>query len=319
MTRTTVTSIAREIPTEAAAWVFLEEMRWPHGPTCPKCHGSDVYLIVPANGTSRATRTGTMSERRVWNCRKCRRQFSATTGTVLHGTKIPLRTCILVLFEMAASKNGVAALEIQRKYGLTSRAAWHLMHRVRRAMTGALGPKLSGDVTADETYIGGAPANRHANDWRERQSGKTDKVAIVTVIESKTRRTRSRAVPNVTGRTLRKFIEANVDMPVSTLHSDKLHGYIKIGERMAGHYSVDHSAGEYATDKTKGTNQVENFFSQLKRSLDGTHHHVSTIHLNRYLGEFGWRYATCKLSDEERFALLLDQLDGRLMYQTLTA
>ena len=106
-------------------------------------------------------------------------------------------------------------------------------------------------------------------------------------------------------------------MPFATLHTDSLHAYKNIGATMAGHHSVDHSKGEYATDKTKGTNQVENFFSQLKRSLDGTHHHVSREHLDRYLGEFDFRYATCKMSDTERMSLLIDQLDGRLTYDDL--
>lgn len=119
----------------------------------------------------------------------------------------------------------------------------------------------------------------------------------MTVIESATRRTRSRAVPNVTGRTLRKAITDNVDMAFSTLHTDALPAYLKIGAEMAGHHFVDHSAGEYTTEKSKGTNQAESFFSQLKRSLDGTHHHVSREHLARYLGEFDFRYATCKMTD----------------------
>jgi transposase-like protein len=321
MSKTTVTSIAREIPTEAAAWVYLEEMRWPNGARCPKCSGQDVYLIVPDNGMSRRTSSGSMSERRTWNCRPCRKQFSATTGTAMHGTRIAIRTWILVMFEMAASKNGVAALEIQRKYGLTSRAAWHLLHRIRWAMEGNAGPMFTGDVAADETWIGGDPKNWHASEGRPKFRGnKTNKVTVAAVIESKTRRTRARAVPNVTGRTLRKFIAANVDMPLTTLHTDSAPAYIAIGEQMAGHFAVNHNEGVYANDKTKGTNQVEAFFSQLKRSLDGTHHHVSPEHVNRYLGEFSWRYSTCKLTDAERFGLLVDQLDrGQLTYDALTA
>lgn len=87
---------------------------------------------------------------------------------------------------------------------------------------------------------------------------------------------------------------------------------------MAAHHVVDHKAGEYVTEKSHGTNKAENYFSQLKRSIDGTHHHVSVEHLPRYLGEFDFRYTTRKMSDADRMALLVDRLDGkRLTYKVV--
>jgi len=56
------------------------------------------------------------------------------------------------------------------------------------------------------------------------------------------------------------------------------------------------------------TNQAENFFSQLKRSIDGTHHHVSVEHLGRYLAEFDFRYSTRGVSDTERMAMVGGQV-----------
>jgi hypothetical protein len=126
---------------------------------------------------------------------------------------------------------------------------------------------------------------------------------------------RLRAVANVTGKTLKKFVD-NV-MPFATLHSDALHAYKNIGATMAGHHVVVHEDGVCATDKTKGTNPVESFFAQLKRSGDGTHHYVSREHLQRYLDEFSFHYGTWQLSDAERMALLVSQADGRLPYSEL--
>jgi polyhydroxyalkanoate synthesis regulator phasin len=64
------------------------------------------------------------------------------------------------------------------------------------------------------------------------------------------------------------------------------------------------------------TNRAENFFSQLKRSIDGTHHHVSHEHLDRYLSEFTFRHTTRKSSDTERVSLLGQQVGGkRLTYR----
>lgn len=319
MKRTTIASLSQQIVTEADAYKYLEGLRWQGCPECAHCGSADVRLIPPANGVSRKTANGTMSERRVWKCARCRKQFSVLTNTVMHATKIPVRVWVLVFFEMASSKNGVAAREIERKYGVTMKTAWHLLHRIRQAMGADHGPKFTGDVVADETYIGGDPANRHASQRGVVKRGRgTSKAPVVTVIESATGRARSRAVPDVTGRTLRSAIMDNVDMAFSTLHTDALPAYLKIGAQMAGHFYVDHSTGEYTTEKSKGTNQAENFFSQLKRSLDGTHHHVSREHLHRYLGEFDFRYSTCRLEDSERMRVLVSQIEGRLSLEDLT-
>ena len=85
------------------------------------------------------------------------------------------------------------------------------------------------------------------------------------------------------------------------------------------HSTVDHRAGEYVRGDVS-TNQAENFFSQLKRSIDGTHHHVSVEHLNRYLGEFTFRSSTHKMPDGERMRILMGRVYGqRLSYRPVAA
>ena len=114
-----VIEIIERVQTEADAYRFMEELRWGDGEaTCPHCGHLGATYIEPENGASRKTRTGKLSERRVWRCTACRKQFSVITGTVFHGTRVPLRKWVLVIFEMCASKNGVAAREIERKYGV---------------------------------------------------------------------------------------------------------------------------------------------------------------------------------------------------------
>ena len=116
--------------------------------------------------------------------------------------------------------------------------------------------------------------------------------------------------------TLAKVIRKNVETPTATLHTDASPSYFDIGMTMAGHHSVNHSAGQYTTEKSHGTNLLENYFGQLKRSLDGTHHHVSTKHLNRYLGEFDFRHSTRKVTDTERMGMLVDRSAGiRVSYK----
>src|SRR5205807_430266 len=108
--------LSREVVTEADAYRWLEAIRWPDGAVCPFCGNEKAYFLNPANGQTRATGPKrTMSERRVYKCAKCRKQFSVLTDTIMHGSKIPVRTWVMVMVEMSSDKNGMSAREVERK------------------------------------------------------------------------------------------------------------------------------------------------------------------------------------------------------------
>ena len=157
--RISLPALNKRLRTEADAYLYLEELVWGDRPACPHCGSMGKhYFLNPANGESRKTRTGSVSQRRVWKCaeKPCRRQFSVLTGTVMHGSKIEIKTWLMVIYEICASKNGVSAREIQRKYELTPKTAWFMLHRLREAMTSdAVLSKFSGTVIADESWVGG--------------------------------------------------------------------------------------------------------------------------------------------------------------------
>lgn len=321
-----IPALMAKVPTEADAYELLEGLRWENGIVCPHCGSVAAhYFLKPRDETtSRKTRTGSRSQRRVWKCREgqCRKQFSVLTGTIFHGTKIPVRTWLMVVFEMCASKNGVSAREIERKYDLTAKTAWFMLHRIREAMKREpLAGLLSGVVAADETWIGGAPGNRHASKRPARKMWdvpKTDKTVVVSLVHRESGEVRSRIIPNVKGSTLRQAIEEQVNMAATTLHTDELKSYKWFGGEMKGHETVVHTRGEYVRDGIT-TNQVEGFFSQLKRSIDGTQHHVSVEHLPRYLAEFDFRATTKRMSDSDRMKVLMDSTGARrLTYKPLT-
>jgi transposase-like protein len=311
----TITALADRVQTEADAYKFLEDLRWPSGtPTCPHCGNVGADYIAPTNGTSRATRTGAMSERRVWRCGGCRKQFSVLTGTPLHGTKIAVRKWVFVIFEMCSSKNGVAAREIERKYGLCPRTAWFMMHRIREIMDGERVESLSGTIVADETWIGGNLANTHRGPFRwERivpgqRTPESHMTTVLTLVNKDTGEARSRVIPNVTGATLHKAIAEQVNMAASVLYTDSHTGYKTLGREFVRHETVNHVIRQYVRyrdGEVITSNAAENFFSQLKRSIDGTHHHVSKVHLSRYLAEFDYRFSHRKMSDTTRMGLLM--------------
>jgi hypothetical protein len=192
---------------------------------------------------------------------------------------------------------------------------------------------LRGHITADETFIGGKPSNRHKGSTAgthgkpqpikpgERASV-AGKSAVLTLIDQATGEARSQVVPNVTGATLRKVMAEQIDMGGTTLHTDGALAYQTFGHEFASHLTTNHEADEYVRvvdGVTTTTNHAEGYFSQLKRSLDGTHHNVSAEHLDRYLAEFDYRYSTRKMNDSMRMRLVMGQTGGRrLSYRPLT-
>jgi len=174
-----------------------------------------------------------------------------------------------------------------------------------------------GTIVADETWIGGRPRNRHLGKRGSGIGGVTDKTPVLSLVNTTTGRVHSRVVPDVTRATLRKAIAERVHMAGSVLHTDSGLQYNGVGKEFAAHGRVDHQYA-YVRDGVT-TNQAEGYFSQLKRSLDGTHHRVSKTHLPRYLAEFDYRYSTRESNDTERMNDVLSRVGGRrLAYKPLT-
>ena len=281
--RISLPALTTRLRTESDAYLYLEELVWGDKPACPHCGSVGNHYFLNPQGEGRKTRTGAVSERRVWKCadRPCRRQFSVLTNTVMHGSKIPVRTWLMVIYEICASKNGVSAREIQRKYELTPKSAWFMLHRLREAMkTDPLAMKFAGTVIADEAWIGGKSRNKYGTPHADRPRVHSDKAIVFTLIDQASGEARSRVIPDVTAETLGAAISAQVETAESRLMTDDWRGYLAVGEKFAqGHDTVTHSLGEYVRGDVT-TNKVENFFGQLKRSIDGTFHHVSHEHLH---------------------------------------
>lgn len=302
----TLIEIARRFSTEESAREYFERIRWPEGPFCPHCGNCDEARIykVTANVATKV-RAG------LYKCAECRETFTVTVGTVMEDSHIPLNKWLMAFYMMCASKTQVSALQLQRQLELGSyRTAWFLCHRIRYALKEVDpggGAMLRGTVEADETYIGG----------RRRGRGRGyvgNKTPVVSLIE-RGGRVRSRVVEKVTGEALSRLLHANVHKR-TRLHTDESQVYTEIGKAFAAHETVNHAAEEYARrDATTGrlitTNTAEGFFGNTKRSLDGTHHHISAGHLPLYLAEVDYKYNTRKLSDGARTVAGIRLLEGK--------
>ncbi len=296
-----------------AAADYLESIRWPNGPVCPHCGVESDKHYRLKNET-----------RKLWKCRACRKQFTVTVGTIFEGSHIGLHKWLLAFYLLCSSKKGMSAHQLHRMIGVTYKTAWFMFHRIRYAMEQpAFSTLLGGTVEVDETYVGGKkrrpnkkqfkPLDPKQPDERLRKTGRgTDKTPVVALVE-RGGRVRSFRMANVTAENLGGAIRRNVSREAH-LRTDSFPSYKKVGGEYASHETVDHNF-EYVRGDAH-TNTAENFFSLLKRGINGIYHHVSEAHLPRYLAEFDYRYNTRHETDSERTRRALSQVGGkRLTYR----
>lgn len=293
-----------------AAADYLESIRWPDGPVCPHCGEAERQAYKLPSKT-----------RRLWKCAACRKQFTVTVGTIFERSHIPLHKWMLAFYLLCSSKKGMSAHQLHRMLGVSYKTAWFMCHRIRYAMgERPFQSRLSGTVEADETYIGGKPrrANRNRDQIAKganRATGRGTKKTPVVVLVERGGQARSFRMATVTGDELSAAMRKHID-PAAHLRTDSFPSYKKIGREYASHEIVNH-LDEFVRGDAH-TNTAENFFSILKRGIDGTYHHVSVAHLPRYLAEFDFRYnnrTANGVSDSERTRLALAQVGGkRLRY-----
>jgi transposase-like protein len=282
---------------------------WPNGVTCPTCGSSDVRYY--------------QSVRR-WECKNKhpRRQFSAKNGTVFTDSPLGLDKWLIAMWLVVNCKNGVSSYEIARALGITQKSAWFMNHRIRLTLQAGHFDKLSGEIEADETFIGGKARNMHVNERKRRITGTggKDKTAVMGILE-RGGKVRTSVIPNRKKKALQAEVRKHVEAG-SALYTDALLSYEGLESEYA-HQVIDHAV-KYVDGRVH-TNGLENFWSLLKRGISGTYVSVEPFHLFRYLDEQTFRYnnrkdeSGNKLSDGERFNLALSQIVGkRLTYAGLT-
>lgn len=285
---------------------YFIRIRWADGVKCPHCDSRECKEM---NG--KAHRSG------LFKCYGCRKQFSATVGTIFHSSHISLKKWLLALHLMCASKKGISACQLQRALDLKSyKSAWFMCHRLRHAMQeDPLKTLLSGAVEVDETYVGGKP--RKGTGIKNKRGRGTKKTPVLVLVERGGNAV-SRPVERITSKELKGTIRELVSEE-STIFTDELSSYTGIGRYFkGGHHVVKHSKGEYARGESYDihSNTAESFFSLLKRGINGAYHHVSKKHLFRYCAEFDFRWNTRKQTDSERSTIAMQKTVGkRLTYK----
>jgi len=267
--------IVHQFNTEAKCLQHLERLRWPNGVACPRCQGKKIMRFQSEGKTGK--------ERSLYECIKCRYQYSATAGTIFHNSHLPLVKWFLAIYLICSAKKGVSAKQLQRELEIGSyKTAWYMAHRIRLAMQEDRNFcwKFSGIVEVDETYVGGKGKG-------PRGRGAANKIPVIGIKERTSGQIRLQALKNVSAESLADFIRAHA-AGGAEVHTDEFSSYLWLDSSEFAHKSVNHSK-TYVRGNVH-VNGVENVWSLFKRAVMGIYHKVSEKYLPLYLDEFAFRF-----------------------------
>jgi transposase-like protein/predicted RNA-binding Zn-ribbon protein involved in translation (DUF1610 family) len=271
MAKYTFSQFQAEYPTDQACLDAVMQVQYGGTAfTCPACGVVD-------------SKFHRMGKRRGYACQNCGHHIYPCAGTIFEKSSTDLTKWFFAMYLMTSTRHGVAAKELQRQIGVTYKTAWRMAHELRKLMARAdyQGP-LSGHVEIDETLVGGV--QHGAGKGKGTRKGKT----IVFGIVERDGVVRAGPIPNVTQNIVAPLIEQNV-APGSTISTDEAQSYNVLQVSPYTHGTVNHLRKEWKRG-VHHTNTIEGYWGHLKRSIRGTHVHVSSKHLWKYLCEFAYRY-----------------------------
>jgi hypothetical protein len=255
--------------TEGACLAYLAASRWPHGFVCPGCGGGEAWVLA---------------RRHLWECAECRLQTSVTAGTVMHGTRTPLRTWFWAAYLVASHHPGISAKQLQRQLGLSRyETAWLILQKLRRAMVAPERGPLKGEVEVDEFFIGGPEEGLRGG----RQRG--TKVLVGIAIEVRgagSGRVRLQVLPDASGDSLGPFVQSTTAAG-AIVHTDGWRGYLGLSK-----LGYEHRPREQQTVAPREhlLPRAHRAVSNLKAWMHGTHRGVGDEHPPVYLDEYVFRH-----------------------------
>jgi len=257
--------------TEAQCRAALETMRWPEGFVCPACGGSKSHRL---------------DRRALYQCSNCHTQTSLTAGTIFEHTKLPLSVWFRGMYHLTQSKNGVSAMELMRRLGVSYNTAWMLKQKVMQVMLECESRQTLRDrVEIDDAYIGGERPGKIGRG----ADGKTPIVAAVqTDWEGRPQYIALHKLSGFTNEQIEAFAKKKLD-PKADVYSDGLACFGAVISQGCSH-SVTVTGGGRTAAKDPTFKWVNTALGNIKSALTGTYRHVSPNHVARYLAEFQYRF-----------------------------
>ena len=274
MEKYTIKHFERQFPDEDSCLEFIKQARWPDGVHCTKCDKVTGHYRIKG--------------RKVYSCEFCGVHVSPTADTIFHKSSTSLKTWFHAMFLMASTRTGISAKQLERETGVTYKTAWRMFTQIRKLMAQEDGISLFGEVEVDETYVGGKEANKHSSKKLRAGRGPVGKTVVVGLVERK-----GNAVvevqPDSKASTIVSMIQEHVHPYDATIYTDEHGAYNHLSSLGYAHETVVHSAKQYVAGRAH-TNNIEGFWSNTKRGIDGVHHAVSPKYLQGYLDAYVYRF-----------------------------
>ena len=273
----------KDFPNDDACLEYLFKDRYPKGVFCKKCNKVTRYYRIQG--------------RPCYSCEFCASHVYPMAGTIFQDTRFDhLKLWFKAIAYMSVTRCGISSRQLSRDIGVTVKTGYRMWKQIRKIFAEDT-VKFAGQVEVDETYIGGKAKGK-------RGRGAANKTVVLGIVERKGR-AKGIIVPDVKAKTLMPLVEDNVGIG-SVVYTDDLRSYNNLENMGFDHKTVEHSQGVYV-DGDIHTNNVEGFWSQLKRSINGTYHHVSAKHMQGYVDEYSFRY-NHRNDEEPMFWTMLRQV-----------
>lgn len=295
----TLAAIEKIASDDAACLAFFKAIRFPGGLICPACGAVEAE---GAGFTHHRTRVG------LFTCGSCRRQFSITSGTAMHRTRLPLAQWLRAIWLLVSSSKGISARKLGEMLGLSYKVAWHLCHRIRTMMSDRQ-ISLSGVVEIDEISAGAPPRRRQGGGPSGAPSGRGPRRPLVLTMVERGGRVAFERIASHSSKAIGQAVAPVVE-PDATIITDALPAYRRVAKGHE-HLTVIHSAGQFVVPNADGsgvdahTNTAESVHGLIRRAVIGVWHWISQKHLDRYLDELSWRH---NRRDEGHLIRILDAI-----------
>lgn len=296
--------LEKSLKDEKTCRAFYERVRWEGEVCCPHCGSVKVYTLKANEKNNN------------YKCADCLKKFNCLTGTIFHGTQLPLIIWFKAMYLVATLSKGISSPDLANALGITVKTSWYLLHRIRQMLKDNAPDLLEGTVEIDSSWIGGKESNKHVSKRSGVKGGLYRKrLTPVLGLLQRDGRLLCRPVAADAGSVVVPIMVAAVKRG-STIYTDSALHLRGLKRHEFKHEAVNHNAGEYVRGKVT-TNGIEGAFGLLKRKINGIHHQVSPKHLHRYCIEFTFGYNNRELNSYEKFRTALKGTEGRLLYKEL--
>ncbi len=312
----TFMEVADKFSSEEKAREWIEAQRWPDGPYCPKCGSFNVQSNIAHKTMTHRCRDCTMGKG------KSKTMFTVRIGTVMENTRMPYRALAVGIYLFTTNIKDVSSMRLARELGISQKAAWFLLHRLRLAFEAETETALfSGPVEADETYVGGERRNmsKTKRAAMNKSRGPVGKTAVVGAKDRASNKVAARTVPATSSPYTAGFVAEKTKIG-ATVYTDEAAAY-RVLKPWFQHEAVNHTIGEYVNFKTGASTQgIESFWAMLKRVYQGIYHKMSPKHLDRYVAEFAGRHNVREADTIDQMAGVVSGMaEKRLTYAALIA